>query len=353
MGPSTPTKNFLYIGAGVGAVGSGFWRAAFGFFLTFLVAPGFVRAAEPPLTLERGIALPGVSGRIDHLAMDVRRGRLFVAALGNDSVEVIDLAAGTVLHHLSGLKEPQGIGYDPRNDMLAVASAGDGTVRLFRGDDFSPAGVVALGEDADDVRLDAKSGRFIIGYGSGGLALLDPPSRSVLRKVALPAHPEGFEFDPDSGSTFVNLPDAGMISVVDLAGRAPPANWPVPHGLRANFPMAIDAENHLLAVVFRRPARLLLLDMKDGSIKANVAACNDADDVFVDATRHRLYLSCGEGVVEVIQQDGGQYRETARVPTRSGARTALYVPQMDRLFVAAPAGLLGSDATVLVLKPKE
>lgn len=126
------------------------------------------RAADPasPLILEHTIPLAGVSGRIDHMAVDLPRKRLFIAELGNGTVDVIDIAAGTVISRIGGLREPQGIGYAPGADVIAIASAGDGSVRLLRGDDFSPVGRVDLGEDADNVRLDARTDHLVVGYGT-------------------------------------------------------------------------------------------------------------------------------------------------------------------------------------------
>jgi len=324
--------------------------------LAFPALPGEVRAAEPgppPLVLERTIPLPGVSGRIDHMAVDLRRGRLLVAELGNDTVEAIDLATGKVVHRVSGLKEPQGVGYSPREDLVAVASAGDGSVRLFRGDDLASVGTVPLGDDADNVRLDTRANRFVVGYGSGGLATLDPATRSVVGKVELPAHPEGFQLDPSAGRAYVNMPDAGQIAVVDLTTGKQVASWRV-SGLRGNFPMALDGAEAVLATAFRHPARLALLDAKNGNVTANLATCDDADDVFFDTKRRRVTVSCGDGKVDVLQQsqDAADYRLLARILTQSGARTSLFVPEFDRLFVAAPASLLGSNAAILVLRPE-
>ena len=313
---------------------------------------GEVRAAElaPPLVLERTIPLVGVTGRIDHMAIDLERGRLFVAELGNGTVDAIDLATGERAYRIDGLKEPQGIGYSPRADLIAVASAGDGSVRLFRAVDGVPAGRINLGADADNVRLDARTGHFIVGYGSGGLAVIDPASRSVLARIALPAHPEGFQLDPDGGRAFVNVPGAGQIAVVDLMARQRIAAWHVP-GARANFPMALDAAGAVLATVFRDPPRLVLMDTKTGTVRAARDACGDADDVFFDNRRGRLYVSCGAGVVEVEQQAADGYGRLARIATRQGARTSLFVPELDRLFVAARAGQSGSAAAVLVFRP--
>ncbi len=312
--------------------------------------PDRARATEPEplLILERTIPLPNVSGRIDHMAVDLGRRRLFVAELGNGTVDVVDLTAGRVMHRLGGVSEPQGVGFAAQADLAAVANAGDGTVRLFHGEDLSPAGVVKLGEDADNVRLDIRTGRLMVGYGSGGLAILAPASRSLASDIALPAHPESFQIDSGTGRAFVNLPDAGQIAVVDLAAGRQVASWRVP-GLHANFPMALDAAGTALATVFRDPPRLVMLDTRTGAVTTDIQTCGDADDVFFDPRRQRLYISCGAGEVDVLQRDLGGVHSLARVPTRSGARTSLFVPELDRLFVAARAGAAG--AAILVLRP--
>jgi hypothetical protein len=128
------------------------------------------------------------------------------------------------------------------------------------------------------------------------------------------------------------------------------ATWRVP-GLRANFPMAWDEAHGIIAVVYRSPARLVLLDSNSGTVRAKLETCGDADDVFFDDRRKRIYVSCGAGSVDVFQGDDVAYHLAARVPTSSGARTALFVPELDRLFVARRAGLIGSEAAILVFRP--
>jgi len=298
--------------------------------------------------VEATIPLSKTSGRIDHMAVDLRRNRLFVAELGNDTVDVIDLAKKTVVHRIKGLKEPQGVGYSPQADVVAIANAGDGSVHLFKGEDLAPLGVVRMGDDADNIRVEAATGQFVVGYGSGGLAILNPLTLSVTANTKLPAHPEGFQLDAHTQRAFVNVPDAGQIAV--LAGGKQVATWRVP-GLGSNFPIALDPGGTALATMFRSPARLVLLDTRTGTVVTSLPACGDADDVFFDAGRHRLYISCGEGVVDVVQQEsGGSYRALARVKTSSGARTSMFVPELDRLFVAERAGLFGSEAAILVLR---
>ncbi len=310
------------------------------------VALGQAWAAElsPPLVLEATILLPHTGGRIDHMAVDLRRGRLFVAELGNGTLDVIDIAGRRVIRRVSGFKDPQGVGYSPAADVVSVAGAGDGSVRLFQGEDLSPVGVVDLGDDADNVRVDLRSGQVFVGY------VVDPASRSVVSRAKLPAHPEGFGIDPAARRAYVNVPDAHEIAVVDLGTGRQTATWQVP-GLRASYPMALDETQGLLATAFWDPARLVLLDTASGAVKANIETCGDADDVFFDAKRRRIYVSCGEGLVDVLQGDATGYHPLAHIPTHPGARTSLFVPELDRLFVAARAGLMGSDAALLVFRP--
>jgi YVTN family beta-propeller protein len=191
--------------------------------------PAFAQSVEDkaPLQLEAKILLGDVRGRIDHMAIDLTRQRLFVAELGNDSVGVVDLATHSLLRTISGLSEPQGVGYEPSTDTLYVANARDGSVRLYEADKYKATGRIDLGSDADNVRIDPTAKRVIVGYGDGGLALLDPSTRGKVQNVPLKAHPESFQIDPDTGRVFVNLPDAHAVAVVDGGTGKKLANWPM------------------------------------------------------------------------------------------------------------------------------
>lgn len=304
-------------------------------------------AAPAPLVLEAKIGLGAVSGRIDHLAVDPRRRRLFVAELGNGSLGVVDLAARTQLRTVSGFKNPQGVGYEASTDTIYVADAGDGAVHVLRGEDFAPLGRIELGSDADNVRIDEAHRRVLVGYGDGALAILDPAARRKLGEVRLPAHPEGFQLAEGGAQAVVNLPDAHRIAIADLAGGGVRA---IPTGsLAANFPMAVDAAAGRVLVGFRSPPMLAAFALPDGHLVAKAAICGDADDLFVD-DRRRIYVSCGAGVVDVLQPAGDGYERIARVPTASGARTSLFVVGLDRLYVAARAGW-SEPATIWVFRP--
>ena len=306
------------------------------------------RAAKPgpaPLVLERTILLKDVKGRIDHLAVDLEHNRLFVAELGNGTVEALDLRGGGSVGRINGLKEPQGLAYLPERDELAVASGGDGTVRFYRAADLTPLGVLRLGDDADNMRLDQRSGRLVVGYGGGALAVIDPATRTIVSRLPLPGHPESFRLD--GARVFVNVPDAGVIVVGDLDTGRVTATWKAAHAF--NFPMAFDAASGALAVVYRLPSRLAILDAASGAARADLTTCGDADDVFFDPKRQLIYVSCGSGAVDALQVRP-PYASTGHIATRSGARTSLFVPELDRLFVAARAG--GSEAAILVYRPQ-
>jgi len=311
-------------------------------------APAVAQTAGPPLVLETKIPLGAVSGRIDHLGVDLKRQRLFVAELGNNSLGVVDLAAGKVLRTIGGFREPQGVAYVPFADSVYVANAGDGSVHVLSGNDLVPIGQIELGDDADNVRVDESHHRVLVGYGSGALAVIDPATRSKVGDIRLKGHPESFRIDETGTQIFVNVPDVREITVVDLAA-AGTQSLPTPDAT-ANFPMAIDRDLHRVLVVFRRPPTLMALSSQDGHVVSRTATCGDADDVFFDARRQRIYVSCGHGVVDVFDAEKGGYRRLARVPTVAGARTSLFVPELDRLFVAVRASS-GEPAAIWVFRP--
>ena len=301
--------------------------------------------AAEPLALEAKIPLGKVEGRIDHMAIDLAHRRLFVAELGNDSVGVVDVEARKVVQRIGRLRTPQGLGYLPSLDLLFVANAGDGSVRLYGGAQYGEAGRLDLGEDADNVRIDAGVNRVLVGYGAGAIAMIDPASRRKVVEVPLSAHPESFQHDPDTHRIYVNLPDARAIAAIDPATRKATL-WPMQAG--GNFPMALRGAAQQVVVVFRSPARLGVFAMADGASVASAETCGDADDVFADAKRERIYLSCGDGFLDVF--DAKDVRRIARIRTVVGARTSLFVPELDRLFLAVRAN--GSEpAAIWVFRP--
>ena len=308
------------------------------------------RAVErPPLTIEAKIPLGDVRGRIDHLAIDHARQRLLVAEFGNNSISIVDLKEQKVLHRITGLNEPQGVAYDSDVDLIFVSNGGDGSVRTFSGDDFSPRGRIDLGEDTDNLRVDQSNDLVFAGFGSGGLAIIDARSPEKVVEIALKGHPEGFELEPAGKRVFVNVPDAREIAIIDRLSNAQIASWKTSEA-SANFPMAVQQKAPELLTVFRRPPRLAAIDTRSGNVNTGVSTCGDADDVFVDDKRGRAYVSCGDGFIDVFQLDG--LSRINHMPTAIGARTSLYDPDMNRFFLAVNIAH-GLAAAIWVYEPEE
>jgi DNA-binding beta-propeller fold protein YncE len=288
------------------------------------------------LTEVQTIRLEGVEGRIDHFGLDAKRKRLFVAALGNDTVEVIDLAAGKVTQHIKNLRAPQGIGFSPEFNRLAVANDQDGSVRLYDGTSLQQISAIDLKDDADNVRYDSASHRFWVGYASGGLAAIDPASGKQIADVKLDAHPESFQLETKGKRIFVNVPDAGHVAVVDRQTGKLITKFTL-QDARANFPMALDEADRRLFIGCRSPARLLVLDTETGKTVAALDIVGDTDDLFYDVANKRIYVSGGEGRITVIgQTNADAYEVLDEVGTAPGARTSFFVPETGRLYVAVP-----------------
>lgn len=309
-------------------------------------------AGEPvSLRLTRTIPLPGVKGRFDHFAADATGHRLFVAALGNDTLEVVDVATGTRLRSIAGLHMPTGVAFFPARQEICVANGDDGTVRIFDGTSYTLIRKAGSLDDADNVRFDPKNGAIYVGYGSGALAVLDAGTTQQTARIPLAAHPESFQLETAGSRIFVNVPDARQVAVIDRAKQAVVATWPMTK-FRTNFPMALDEANHRLFVGCRHPAGLVVFDTSTGKPVADLELSGDTDDLFYDAKRKRLYGSCGEGFVDVVEQRGSDtYTLKDRIPTRSGARTSFFSADLDGFYLAVPQRGK-QDAEIRVFQPQ-
>ena len=293
-------------------------------------------AGQAPLVLVRSIELPQVEGRIDHLAVDLVNQRLFIAALENNTVEVVDLRAGVRAKSLMGFHEPQGIAVVSDANVVAVANGQSGAVQMLDRADYHAVKTVPLGDDADNVRYEAAKKRLYVGYGSGAIAAIDPASGQRVGEVKVGGHPESFQLEGSSSRIFVNIPTAKQIAVLDREAMKLLTIWPIT-AAESNFPMALDDANHRLFIGCRRPAKVLVYDTSAGKEVSSFDTVGDTDDLFYDTTRKRLYVSGGEGFIDVFQlQDPDRLTRVAHMPTAAGARTSLFVPQQNRLYLAVP-----------------
>ncbi len=301
---------------------------------TTLFVPGAGKAAD--LRLTQTISLAGVKGRIDHLAFDPKHERLFLCAFGNDSVEVIDLRGGKRVHSISGLGSPQGIAYVPKPERLYVANDQGGIVKIYDPESFRPLGEVNLQDDADNIRCDEAANRIYVGFGEGGIAIIDATEGKQIGAIKLSAHPEAFELETKGPRIFVNLPNRRRVAVIDRGKGAVVNSWS-PGSALANFPMILDETNHRLMIGCRSPSKLVVLDSDSGNVVAELDIAGDPDDLFYDHQRHCIYAICGAGKIEVINQvEANSYKVSATIETVPGARTGLFIPERDTLFVAVP-----------------
>jgi len=281
------------------------------------------------------IDLSGVDGRIDHFSVDVIGKRLFMSALGNRTLEVLDIASGKRLRTIGNLAEPQGVYYDPSSNRIFVASMRDGTAKIFDGSTYAHVATVSFAGNADNVRYDVRHQRIVVGFGNGALGFLDVSGKKT-GEIALDAHPESFQIEKVGTRAFVNVPNSKEIQVADLSTNKLVGKWPVTSALR-NFPMALDEARHRLFTGCRTPAQVVVLDMDTGAVKASLDTVGDTDDLFYDPETHRIYVIGGEGFVDVFdQRDADHYTRASRYPTAPGARTGLFVPALKKLFVAVP-----------------
>jgi DNA-binding beta-propeller fold protein YncE len=287
------------------------------------------------LILLSRIELPDVNGRIDHFSADLTGKRLFVSALGNHTVEVLDVVSRKRLRTLADLAEPQGVYYDPSSNRLFVACAKDGTTKVFEGGTFKILDAVKFSGDADNIRHDDRGHRIIVGYGDGALGFLDSHGKKT-GEIALDAHPESFQLEKTGTRVLVNVPDRKEIQVADLAKNTLLDKWPVTSALK-NYPMALDEAHHRLLIGCRAPARMLVIDTETGKQTASVEIVGDTDDLFYDAAKRRVYVIGGQGFVDVFEQkDADHYERIGHIATAAGARTGLFVPEWGKLFVAVP-----------------
>lgn len=303
-----------------------------------LPARSWATGQAAPLNRVAGIPLPNVAGRIDHLALDTASRRLFVAALGNDTVEVVDLTRNLPFGRIDGLHEPQGLLHLPGAGRLFVTNGANASISTFASSSFAAIDRIDLREDPDNVRFEPDQNRVWVGEGAGtrgALAAIPADGSAVAFEIPLDGHPESFQLESNGPRIFVNVPAEQEVEVLDRERRKVVARWKLP--CAGNYPMAIENEARRVLVGCRAPPLLLVLDADTGSVLSVVTLPGDVDDIFVDRASARVYASAGEGLLRVFSQEGtGNLRAMGDVPTRAGARTSLFDPETRRLYVAAP-----------------
>jgi WD40 repeat protein len=304
--------------------------------------------SSAPLVLVQRIAMPGVTGRMDHLGVDLNGRRLFAAALGSNqnTVEVIDLAAGRRVFSIRGQSRPQGVFYSAEFKRLFVANGGDGTYKVFRGDDLALVATVPLGVNPNHVGYDAATKYLYVGFRdatSGRLAIVDTSTGKNIGDIRTDALPGGIKIETAGSRIFVTLLGARKLGVIDRGKRGEIATWPIPHPVAA---LALDESRHRLFAGARNPPTLAVFDTESGRQIAELDCVSGIDDLWYDAAHQRIYATGTDGIAVYGQTDADRYTPMVKVASAPGAATSIWVPTLNRLFVSAPK-VGNADAAIL------
>jgi hypothetical protein len=281
------------------------------------------------------ISLKGPAGRLDHLALDAKHQRLFVANMANASLDVVDLKEGKLIKQIPDQKGIQGIAYAPDLNRIFVGNGEGGACNVFDGENYKLLKSLPL-EDADNVRYDAREKLVYVAHAEKSLAVIDAKELKVVKEIKLSAAPESFQLATDSPRLYLNAPKSPQVLVIDRDKGEEIHCQPLTLA-KANYPMALDENNHRLYIGCRDKPMLVVVDTDLNKEVARVSIPGDVDDVFYDAKRKRVYASCGEGFLAVVQigeKDRVEMKE--KIPTVKGARTCLFDAETAKLYLVVP-----------------
>jgi DNA-binding beta-propeller fold protein YncE len=294
-----------------------------------------------PLTLTRTIALKSVAGRFDHFAFDPATNRLFVAATGNHSIEIVNVSDGEVTERITGLGKPHGLAWI--DGKLFVADGTLAALNIYSGSPLKLVASLPLSDDADDMVYDPGTRLLYVGHGGssaavpGRVAVVNAESNTLVANLPTSAHPEALEIDPEGKRIFVNVADSAEIAVIDGATHTIAATWKLTRA-KDNVPVAYDADDHALLIGCRTPPRAVSLDSNSGKEISDLPSATGADDLFYEPSSHRAYLISGSGNIDVYQVASDKsLKPIGSVKTGPGAKTGLLVSSIHSLFVAVPA----------------
>lgn len=296
-----------------------------------------LKAQENLLTLYAKIALPNVSGRIDHIAFDAANNLAFIAALGNNTVEAVNINTKQVVHTIKNFHEPQGIVFIPSLQKLAVANGDDGTCIFYDTKNYSVLNTIKLKGDADNIRYNRETNLLYVGYGNGAIGIIDAGEMKLINSIPLDGHPESFQLNKKQNRLYINVPDADETEVADIITNKVIAKWKNTNA-SSNFPMALDEEHNRLFICCRSPAKLRMINTQSGKDITSIQCSGDADDVFYDAADSLIFISAGRGYIDVFKTTGNNtIQQINHIETASGARTSLLLPAEKKLLLAVPA----------------
>jgi DNA-binding beta-propeller fold protein YncE len=313
----------------------GYFKARFVFCLTIALCSCHAAPAAPKtLELVQTIDLKGPEGRLDHMALDAKHDRLFVANMANSSLDIVDLKAGKLSKQISDQKKIQGVAYAPDVNRIFVGN-GEGVCNVFDGQDYKLLKAIKL-DDADNVRYSPRNKLIYLAHAEKRLAVIDPDSHEIKADIKLPGDPEAFTIEKGRPRIYLNCPSSREVVVIDTDKNEVIEHFPLKLASN-NYPIALDEANHRLFCGCRKKAMIVVLDTESGKEITGIDIPGDTDDVFYDAKHKRIYAACGEGQLAVIaQKDADRYETVEKVATGKLARTGHFDPEAGRLYVIVP-----------------
>ncbi len=291
--------------------------------------------ANKVLSLTGTISLPNVNGGFDLMAIDSAGQRLFLAAEDNHTVEVLDTRNNKPIISLPDFNEPKWIVYRPESNRLYVTTGGDGKVTVLDATTYKTIKSFSFKEKCNNLRFDTTLQQLYVGVGKtfGSIGIIDVKGDKIINEITLAAFPKQFELD--GNRIYVNVPSKNSIAVIDRTAKKVITYWPVIESTE-NVPMALDKWHHRLFVACE-PGKFIVYNTETGKSVANLSISKNADGIYLDARRSLIYISCGEGFIEVIQQkDADHYLPVRKIETMKGAGTSLFSVASNQLFLAVP-----------------
>jgi DNA-binding beta-propeller fold protein YncE len=309
-------------------------------------------AAQEPLELVQTIVLKGKTGKLDHVALDKNRQRLFLANKVNNTLDVVDLQGGKLFKQITGQSGVQGIAIAPDLNKVFVALGEGGFCNVLDAETYKVLKTRKFKDDADNVRYNQRTGLVYVAHAEKALAVLDAKSVELKADIALPGSAEGFEHESNRPRLYVCVPPTQVL-VIDTDKNEIGNTYTVSHGGKV-MAVAVDEANHRLFVASRKPAAMLtVMDSESGKEITSVPIAEEVDDCYFDAKRKLIYASCGEGFLAVIKQKSAdEYEPVAKVPTAAGAKTCLYDAGTDKLYLAVPRQQGNPGPEIRIYQPK-
>ncbi len=326
--------------------------------LCLAVAPLAVLLLSSPapsaeMELVKTIVLKGKPGNLDHLALDAKRQRLFVANKANNTLDIVDLKEGKLREQKPNQTAVQGVAYSPELDRIFVGLGSNGLCNVFSGDTYKTLKTIKFKDDADNVRYNPKTRLVYVAHAENALGVIDARTYALKADIKLPASAEGFQIESKRPRIYLVNPNPSQVVVIDTEKNQVVTTYPMKLAGEGH-PLALDEANHRAYVGCRKEPMIIVLDTETGKEISSVAIPDDIDDLFVDAKRKRLYAACSEGFLVVLKQTDADHLEVVeKIPTAKGARTCLFDPETSRLYLAVPRQEGKDGPEIRVFQAKE